>query len=78
MKNHLRIIADLDDILSCDKHFMLGPEEQAAMNGGNGTQADKDLLRFNVRNQRTMWGPESEINDYAARHYAGKCFSGTL
>ena len=37
----------------------------------NGTEADRDLMRFNVRNQRTMWGPESEINDYAARHYAG-------
>ena len=69
--NQLRLIAGLEDVLSCDTHFMLGAEEAQAMNSSNGTLEDRDLLRFNVRNQRTMWGPEAEINDYAARHYAG-------
>ena len=41
------------------------------MESGNGTYESAYANVFNVRNQFTMWGPSSQINDYAARHYSG-------
>ena len=41
------------------------------MENGNGTAESAYANVFNVRNQFTMWGPDSQINDYAARHYSG-------
>ena len=41
------------------------------MENGNGTAESAYANLFNVRNQFTMWGPDSQINDYAARHYSG-------
>ena len=41
------------------------------MENGNGTAESAYENLFNVRNQLTMWGPDSQINDYAAKHYSG-------
>ena len=45
--------------------------QKRAMENGNGTAESAYANLFNVRNQFTMWGPDSQINDYAARHYSG-------
>ena len=30
-----------------------------------------DLYEYNARNQITLWGPNGEIDDYAAKNWAG-------
>ena len=31
----------------------------------------KALFNYNARNQITLWGPDGNINDYAAKNWAG-------
>ena len=35
------------------------------------TDAQRDLLEFNARNQVTLWGPTGQISDYAAKAWNG-------
>ena len=65
------LLKDFETLLRCDDNFMMGYIEKQAMNNGNGTAQDSNVFLFNARNLLTMWGPSSQINDYAARHYSG-------
>ena len=50
----VELLVDLNKVLQCSEHFMLGVEERDALaNAPN----DKNVTILNVRNQRTMWGP---------------------
>ncbi|KJE88736.1 lysosomal alpha-N-acetyl glucosaminidase [Capsaspora owczarzaki ATCC 30864] len=64
------LIADLDELLVSDAHFLLGPWLAAARSWSENTAA-QDLLEFNARNQITLWGPNGEITDYASKQWAG-------
>ena len=58
------LLRDLEDVLSTNKYFLLGPWlESAKALAANDVEAK--LYEFNARNQITLWGPEGEILDYA-------------
>jgi len=64
------VLTDLDKILSSSDRFLVGSWLNDAISWGT-TDADKKLLNFNARNQITLWGPDGEIEDYAAKQWAG-------
>ena len=62
----LGVIADVDTTDAADVNFLLGTWlADAAAWGFNASQVENRL--FNARNQITLWGPNGEINDYAAK-----------
>merc|ERR1719499_3013906 len=63
----LGLMDDLDDLLSCDKNWMLGPWLERAKSWGD----DPRMLEFNARNQITLWGPTGQIDDYASKQWSG-------
>mmetsp|Transcript_6869 Transcript_6869/g.21772 ORF Transcript_6869/g.21772 Transcript_6869/m.21772 type:complete len:384 (-) Transcript_6869:125-1276(-) len=68
----LDVIGDLDALLRTDPNFLLGVWQQAARHAPNTTTAAEAANQeFNARNQVTLWGPTGQINDYAAKHWAG-------
>eukprot|EP00298_Acanthocystis_sp_HF-20_P015754 c21253_g1_i1.p1 GENE.c21253_g1_i1~~c21253_g1_i1.p1 ORF type:complete len:856 (+),score=345.19 c21253_g1_i1:18-2585(+) len=62
----------MESILSTDINYLLGQWLESAKSWGN-TEQEKQILEFNARNQITLWGPNGNINDYAA-----KCWSGLV
>jgi alpha-N-acetylglucosaminidase len=62
-----QLIADLDDLLATDVNFMLGPHLADAAATAK-TPAEAASRDFNYRNQITLWGPNGEIADYAAKN----------
>ncbi|CAG7817662.1 unnamed protein product [Allacma fusca] len=66
----LEILVDMDSVLSTDKNFLLGKWISDAEAWGT-TSEEKRLLRYNALNQITLWGPNGEIVDYAAKQWSG-------
>jgi alpha-N-acetylglucosaminidase len=66
----LGLIDDYDRLLSTDTNFMLGTWIDWARQWG-ATDAEKDWLEFNARNQITLWCPTGQINDYAKKDWGG-------
>ncbi|XP_065053956.1 alpha-N-acetylglucosaminidase-like isoform X1 [Rhopilema esculentum] len=66
----LGLLNDADELLSSDKHFLLGRWLESAKSLGK-TSAEKSLYEFNARNQITMWGPDDNIKDYANKMWGG-------
>ena len=65
----LTFIKDADKLLSSDKIYLLGRWINKAIKiAPNGYQK---LFEFNARNLVTLWGPNGNINDYAAKSWAG-------
>ena len=50
--------------------FMLGPWLESAKKLGS-SPSEKALFEFNSRNQITLWGPDGQIMDYAAKQWSG-------
>jgi len=65
------LIATLDAALAADQNFLLGTWIADAAQWGGDDPAATALWVFNARNQITLWGPDGEISDYAAKHWAG-------
>eukprot|EP01116_Phalansterium_solitarium_P014753 TRINITY_DN3255_c0_g1_i3.p1 TRINITY_DN3255_c0_g1~~TRINITY_DN3255_c0_g1_i3.p1 ORF type:complete len:411 (-),score=159.42 TRINITY_DN3255_c0_g1_i3:79-1311(-) len=63
----LGLIADLDKLLYTHDDFLVGHWIEDAK-AWAATPADLALLELNARNQITLWGPDGEINDYAAKN----------
>eukprot|EP00052_Salpingoeca_macrocollata_P022042 m.190307 g.190307 ORF g.190307 m.190307 type:complete len:803 (+) comp21696_c0_seq6:142-2550(+) len=63
----LTILTDLDGLLGTNINFLLGVWLDAAKAYGT-TPDEVALLEFNARNQITLWGPDGNINDYAAKN----------
>lgn len=68
-----QLFTDLESILSCNVRFLLGRWLKSARSFAprNSTEEEKRILEFNARNQVTIWGPNGEINDYAAKQWSG-------
>ncbi|KAK3591261.1 hypothetical protein CHS0354_010626 [Potamilus streckersoni] len=66
----LKLLDDLDKLLGSDPHFLLGSWIADARQWGKD-DAEQDLLEYNARNQITLWGPNGEIRDYAAKQWSG-------
>ena len=54
VKKLKEMLVDMNHLLQCSEHFMLGVEERDAI---KSDLSNMDQMIFNVRNQRTMWGP---------------------
>lgn len=63
------LMDDMDRILSCNQHFMMGVWINDARNSVDGDD-NKDLFEYNARNQVTLWGPRGEILDYACKQWS--------
>ena len=70
----LDLLKDLDMILATNKNFLLGvwlEEAKSLASESKYQKADSALYEFNARNQITLWGPNGEILDYAAKQWSG-------
>ena len=66
----LEIILEVDAYLGTNVNFLLGTWiADARLAAGNA--ALENNFEFNARNQITMWGPDANINDYAAKEWSG-------
>ena len=67
------ILDDLDALLSTNTNFLFGHWiADARQSAAANTPEDVvDLIEFNARNQITLWGPNGNIEDYAAKEWAG-------
>ena len=70
----LSLLEDLDQLVSSDKHFLLGNWLENAKNLGKSWY-ERDLYEFNARNQITLWGPNGNIHDYANKMWGGLMIS---
>merc|ERR1719232_1393268 len=61
----------MDELLGSNEHFLLGKWLNSAKTVPNATVEDIKLYEFNARNQITLWGPNGEIMDYAAKQWSG-------
>ena len=68
-KKLLTFIEEADKLLSSDKIYLLGRWINSAIKIAPSKY--KDLFEFNARNLVTLWGPDGNINDYAAKSWAG-------
>ncbi|HOZ44966.1 MAG TPA: alpha-N-acetylglucosaminidase TIM-barrel domain-containing protein [Candidatus Hydrogenedentes bacterium] len=67
----LNTMRDTDALLATRPEFLLGRWLEAAKAWGN-TDAERQHLEWNARNQITLWGPaDSVLHDYAAKQWAG-------
>ncbi|CAG0881244.1 unnamed protein product [Cyprideis torosa] len=77
----LEILNDLESVLATDQAFLLGPwvtaARMSALKAGSSTADNlsvmtvQDLFEWNAKNQITLWGPDGEIVDYAAKQWSG-------
>ena len=69
----LEVITDIDLLLASDPNFLLGGWICDARSSAptNTSEALLQRLEFNARNQITMWGPNQNIEDYAAKQWSG-------
>lgn len=65
------IIDDLDILLGTREEFLLGKWLEDAEKWAKGNENDLEHYRLNAKNQLTMWGPSSQINDYASKQWNG-------
>ena len=69
------MLGDLDAILATNKHFLLGVWLEDAKSIANRNKSvisgEPSIYEFNARNQITLWGPNGEILDYAAKQWSG-------
>ena len=64
-----RIILSIDDLLATNPNYLLGKWIQDALDLANSSSTS--LFMYNAKNQVTLWGPTGQINDYAAKGWAG-------
>jgi hypothetical protein len=63
------LITDLDELLATNPNFLLGSWTSSARSWA-ANSAEASQLQFNALNQITLWGPQGEINDYAAKQWS--------
>ncbi|KAL7647611.1 UNVERIFIED_CONTAM: hypothetical protein RMT77_001211 [Armadillidium vulgare] len=61
---------ELDVLLGASKNFLLGSWLQDALSWASNKQEEEQFLS-NARYQITLWGPNGEILDYAAKQWNG-------
>eukprot|EP00092_Neocalanus_flemingeri_P012787 GFUD01013779.1.p1 GENE.GFUD01013779.1~~GFUD01013779.1.p1 ORF type:complete len:763 (+),score=138.05 GFUD01013779.1:22-2289(+) len=66
----LDLLNDLENVLSTQKQFLLGTWLESAKTISE-TPEEKSLYEFNACNQITLWGPDGQILDYAAKQWSG-------
>lgn len=68
--NMLSFLKGLDAVLNTDENFTFEKWLKSAKAWGKTTGA-LDAMAFNARSQVTVWGIQSDLNDYAAKAWSG-------
>ena len=66
----VELIGDWDELLATDDRYLVGTWIADARRWAT-SDAEAALYELNARNQITLWGPHGEIDDYAAKNWAG-------
>jgi alpha-N-acetylglucosaminidase len=66
----LNLITGLDELLGTNPNYLLGMWTTRATNLGTSAN-ESTLFMYNARNQITLWGPDGQITDYAAKAWHG-------
>ncbi|KAM8836700.1 alpha-N-acetylglucosaminidase [Spinachia spinachia] len=64
------LLPELNRLLSSDRNFLLGTWLERARSLALD-EKEAQLYDMNARNQLTLWGPSSEILDYASKEWGG-------
>ncbi|XP_059081789.1 alpha-N-acetylglucosaminidase-like [Tigriopus californicus] len=70
-RDFLALISDIDRLLGSNEFFLLGRWLEKAKARAGGHAYEEILFEFNARNQVTLWGPNGNILDYAAKQWSG-------
>jgi alpha-N-acetylglucosaminidase len=62
----VKLLSDFDAVLATNENYLLGTWLSDAESWAFGDESARTNLIFNAKNQLTLWGPDGEINDYAA------------
>ncbi|KAL8566784.1 hypothetical protein ACOMHN_005735 [Nucella lapillus] len=66
----VELLSDMETLLASDRHFLLGNWLSDAKQYASDIP-ETFLMQNNARNQITIWGPDGEIVDYAAKQWSG-------
>jgi len=67
----LKLINSTDALLATNVNYLLGRWINDAKRWGFNDTTNEKLVVFNAKNQVTLWGPDGQITDYAAKAWAG-------
>lgn len=71
IRDFLALVSDIDRLLGSNEFFLLGRWLEQAKARAHGHSYQAMLYEFNARNQITLWGPDGNILDYAAKQWSG-------
>ncbi|KAJ5120246.1 hypothetical protein N7448_010915 [Penicillium atrosanguineum] len=67
----IQLLADIDSVLLTNKNFRLSTWIESARAWAGGDKKQESFFEYSARNQITLWGPDGEISDYAAKQWGG-------
>jgi len=67
----IQLLIDIDSVLLTNENFRLSTWIGSARAWAGGDQEQASFFEYNARNQITLWGPNGEISDYAAKQWGG-------
>ena len=71
-KKLINLLRTLDSVLSTNGNFRLERWIDSALAWAqDGNKSEAEYYEYNARNQITLWGPNGEISDYAAKEWGG-------
>jgi alpha-N-acetylglucosaminidase len=71
-QNLTTLLNTLDSVLSTNPSFSLSTWlDKARAQASNSSSSEADFFEYEARNQITLWGPDGEITDYAAKSWGG-------
>lgn len=67
----IQLLTDIDSVLLTNENFRLSTWIESARAWAHGHKEQESFFEYNARNQITLWGPNGEISDYAAKQWGG-------
>ncbi|KAH8696754.1 putative alpha-N-acetylglucosaminidase [Talaromyces proteolyticus] len=65
------LLNSIDTVLSTNRNFQLSRWIDAARAWAQGNESEAAYYEYSARNQITLWGPNGEIDTYAAKDWSG-------
>lgn len=67
----IQLLTDIDSVLLTNENFRLSTWIESARAWAGDDKEQASFFEYNARNQITLWGPNGEISDYAAKQWGG-------
>jgi alpha-N-acetylglucosaminidase len=67
----IQLLIDIDSVLLTNENFRLSTWLGSARAWADGEKQQELFFEYDARNQITLWGPNGEISDYAAKQWGG-------